>query len=46
MKKLYAGIVMKIVVSMVGFQGNNVIGVAVVKKLSLKAILIMPVTMV
>ena len=37
--KLYAGTVTEIVLSMGGFQVNSVTGVAVVKELSLKAIL-------
>ena len=41
--KHLAGIVTKIVSSMAGFQANNVTGVAVVKELSLKVILTMPV---
>ena len=43
--KFYAGTVAKIVLSMVDFQTNNVTGVVVVKELSLKAILPMPVNL-
>lgn len=40
--KCYAGIVMKIVLSMAGLEANNGTGVMAAKELLLKAILIMP----